>query len=271
MSRRWIPDAIPAIQLPSVILPQGVVSRTLWVDGSRTDHYTANGALEKPYKTITEAVDAVPALDISDMANLNLFVIYVMPGNYHETILMTKQIIIVGIDPIACRIDGNIIANVCVFGISNVTLDTLTIQQASYGWCINCMLNTVDITCCASHDFVNCMISNVTVHNSKVNFSNNCQISANLTIQSHGLEPFPPAMGINTAIYLRDAYFVPDASFSFELFDDATTNIYVSHSLLEGEIILVDDATIWNYNSTLLDLDQTLGTYHNYAGYPDEA
>lgn len=55
-----------------------VPSTNIYIDGNRTDSYTPNGTLEKPYLTLHDAVTAISALT-------NAIAIHLAPGTYVET------------------------------------------------------------------------------------------------------------------------------------------------------------------------------------------
>ena len=55
-------------------------SLVLWVDGKRLDLYDPNGSPDRPYKTIMAAIDVARA------ANMEFVTIYVMEGDYGETV-----------------------------------------------------------------------------------------------------------------------------------------------------------------------------------------
>lgn len=65
-------------------------SHTVWVDGSRSGVYTADGSFSRPYKTIMAAVNAVspPAGEP--------YTIRVMAGSYSEQVTLKPDIVLVG-------------------------------------------------------------------------------------------------------------------------------------------------------------------------------
>ena len=64
-----------------------LVTKTLYVDGNRTDSYTENGSITKPFKTITAALNAASADDT----------ILVLPGTYTEAITLKHDVSIIGL------------------------------------------------------------------------------------------------------------------------------------------------------------------------------
>lgn len=72
-------------------LPSG--SRTLYVDGARTDTYTADGTILRPFKTIQAAHDyaaTVPHGATSTAWRTSQVVIRINAGNYNETLTVTR-------------------------------------------------------------------------------------------------------------------------------------------------------------------------------------
>ena len=57
-------------------------SKVIYVDKNRTDNYTADGTILKPYKTIQEAINIIAALETS-----NYCAIEISTGNYTENLI----------------------------------------------------------------------------------------------------------------------------------------------------------------------------------------
>jgi len=62
------------------------ISSTLYVDGNRTDSYTANGSITKPFKTIQSAIDSV-----SDAGENKRYVISIVGGKTYEEQVTLKS------------------------------------------------------------------------------------------------------------------------------------------------------------------------------------
>jgi len=62
-----------------------LVTKTLWVDGARTDTYTLNGSRTYPYKTIQDAINKIITLGDNDEYS---YLIEVSPGVYYDQIVL---------------------------------------------------------------------------------------------------------------------------------------------------------------------------------------
>jgi hypothetical protein len=69
----------------------GVPSVILWVDGNRTDTYTADGTILTPFKTITAAINQIIAN--ADNATV-LYMLDIAPGTYQETIDLSNTALV---------------------------------------------------------------------------------------------------------------------------------------------------------------------------------
>ncbi len=61
---------------------QTYASKIVYVDKNRTDNYTADGTILKPYKTIQEAINIIAALE-----TVNYYVLEIATGNYTENLI----------------------------------------------------------------------------------------------------------------------------------------------------------------------------------------
>lgn len=66
-------------------------TRLIHVDGSRTDAYTPNGSVARPYKAIQSAVDS-----ITDEGPGRRYLISVGPGNYEENVVLKRHVSLAG-------------------------------------------------------------------------------------------------------------------------------------------------------------------------------
>ena len=81
--------------------------RQLWVDGKRTDQYIPTGSIDRPYKTIQDALDAATTSD---------YAIMIMPNDYNisSPLNLKDDVALIGIHPNLTRIlssDDCLIAN----------------------------------------------------------------------------------------------------------------------------------------------------------------
>ena len=111
------------------------VTQKIYVDGARTDSYTPNGSITKPYKTITNALNS-----ITDNAYEKQYVIDVAPYIYNEQITLKSFIYLEGHGEDATRIKYN---------------DDVVIAPTSMGWYGSSLFNlsvecsSIDISKCA--------------------------------------------------------------------------------------------------------------------------
>jgi hypothetical protein len=85
-------DLLPILQ---ALETNHVVNHVFNVDGSRTDIYTENGSLARPYKTITAAATAINAvsatlLDSAAHFELCKFILNIAPGLYEDDVSFTS-------------------------------------------------------------------------------------------------------------------------------------------------------------------------------------
>lgn len=94
------------------------VTHQLYVDGNRTDTYTPDGSIAKPYKTIQDAIDSAPTTTQYNRCNITIF-----PGNYDEQITMKKWVHLTGWADDSVFIessDGDVITSSVDANIANV-------------------------------------------------------------------------------------------------------------------------------------------------------
>lgn len=97
------------------------VTRTYYVDKNRTDTYTENGSVARPYKTIAGALSAISGASSSDR-----YQVYVFPGEYSENLTLKSYVDIIGIENNTVKIIGDISGNfssVTEIQIENITID----------------------------------------------------------------------------------------------------------------------------------------------------
>jgi hypothetical protein len=122
------------------------ITNTLYVDGNRSDTYTSNGSITKPFKKIQDAIDAT----VSPSAT-NKYVIEVSPGAYYtDAIVINKAYITFR----SCGVQGARIS-----GAITVTnpIDPTPEQITFIGFRIS-----GGLTCNASHICINVIDCNVT-------------------------------------------------------------------------------------------------------------
>lgn len=258
---------------PNVLLPQKArtpenkTGRQLYVDASRVDKfYDPNGSEQKPYKTIQEAIDASPEYEFSGLSDLQMNVIYIMPGAYSEDLVIDRPIALVGANVLTCHVAGTLISDTSYLHISNLTFLELTINNTTLFTITDCTLAAVTVTNC-NGDINNSVIPSLIINNSTLRIFNNCHISEVFEIHDDELEPRPAA---KSRIFVQDSTITASVAIEFEILNSGEILLQVSRSIVAPTVTILADMTVENFNGTLLDLDQTLGTYTNYAGYPDE-
>jgi len=97
------------------------VTNILYVDGNRTDSYTENGSITKPFKTIQSAIDS-----ITTNAYGNEFIIKIATGKYNEQIVLKNYVDLCGDSQnttiISSTVGDTITAQNCYVGLSNLFL-----------------------------------------------------------------------------------------------------------------------------------------------------
>ncbi len=97
-------------------------TKTLYVDGNRTDSYTANGSLAKPFKTIGAATSVAT----------NGMVIDVQAGTYSETVVLPNGVSLINHNSNKATINGNCTvtasSNISIRGIQFANGYTLTVN-----------------------------------------------------------------------------------------------------------------------------------------------
>ncbi len=88
-----------SIYADSIITTQ---SKVIYVDKNRTDIYTENGTVLKPYKAIQSAIDEIAALNTSDY-----YCVFINPGVYTENIMLEDT----GLQRIKLQGAGNVYIN----------------------------------------------------------------------------------------------------------------------------------------------------------------
>jgi len=123
-----------------------IVKNVLYVDGNRTDVYTANGSITKPFKKIQDAIDAVTAPSAT-----NKYLIEIAPGAYYSDAIAINKVYVTFR---SCGLQGARISGaITVTNPSSPTPEQITFVglRISGG-----------LTCLASHIAINCVDCNVT-------------------------------------------------------------------------------------------------------------
>lgn len=77
-------------QLPQANIASIQVNKYFYVDGQRTDSYTADGSIQRPFKTISASISQV----ITNADNsINPYTIVVQPGGYNETLTFNSSLL----------------------------------------------------------------------------------------------------------------------------------------------------------------------------------
>lgn len=106
----------------------GPVTKSLFVDGNRTDSYTATGAINLPFKTIGAAISQI--ITNADNAT-HPYCVYVYEGSYNET-LSFNNALLYNIAFVAMAYNQGQI-NSCVFGQGSGTAITSTSNNTNLG------------------------------------------------------------------------------------------------------------------------------------------
>jgi len=80
-----------------------MTTNVLYVDNKRTDTYTENGSITKPFKTIQSAIDA-----ITGNSSSNRFQIHIAQGTYADNLTINKDYVHFVGEAVYTRITGNI-------------------------------------------------------------------------------------------------------------------------------------------------------------------
>jgi len=123
-----------------------IVKNVLYVDGNRTDVYTANGSITKPFKKIQDAIDAVTAPSAT-----NKYLIEIAPGAYYSDAIAINKVYVTFR---SCGIQGARISGaITVTNPSDPTPEQITFVglRISGG-----------LTCLASHICINAVDCNIT-------------------------------------------------------------------------------------------------------------
>lgn len=99
------------------------ITKTLYVDGNRTDSYTENGSVTKPFKTIMAAVNKVISDVITDVT------IYIFNGVYSETVTLENA----AFYDLCIVADGNVTINKIQSTSNNDTFRTLCLVGLNIG------------------------------------------------------------------------------------------------------------------------------------------
>jgi hypothetical protein len=250
--RRWIPDMRSPISIPENNMPEYAVSRVIYVDGSRTDNYEANGSAQAPFKTIAAAIAVLPPFDIDRM---NIHVIYIMPGNYNEVVNLNAPCIFRGLDRAACRITNAVNVNACMTTLENLTIASVYFENVVYFTITNCNIPALVFDECIGI-CSNCIFSDLEIHGGSIDLSNNTQVSSSIDLSDSLNE---------TTLNLFDCTI---RSLTVITLGYSVVNINASHSICYAALALSNFVTLTNYNSTFLLLTNAGGSYYNYAGYP---
>ena len=266
MTAGWKPT--PNVVIPqSATVPECKTGRLFYVDGARLDKYSdPNGSEQKPYRTIQEAIDASTEYAFTGLEDLQMNVIYVMPGQYKEDLTIDRPIVIVGVNVLTCHIEGAILADTSYIHIADITFWDINLTNTTLFTLINCYFDNITITKC-NGTLNNCEINNLYIYNSLVELFNNCKINETLFLQDDENNP-RPGTATKSIIKMQDSKVESGVDTTYEVLNSGDLLVQVSHSLLAAGGTMVTGMTVNNFNATFLNFTKTLGTYVSYAGHP---
>ncbi len=79
------------------------ITHKLYVDGNRSDTYTQDGSITRPYKKIQDAIDSVTGASV-----YNRFTIQIIPGQYFEQLIMKNWVHLVALVPDSVFIESSV-------------------------------------------------------------------------------------------------------------------------------------------------------------------
>ena len=146
--------------IDEIAVEQGVeISNILFVAQNGNDSFTGGtvGTLANPFATIQGAIASIPTTGQNAASSTNRYIIYVMPGDYVENVVLSKSwVYLVGVDKKASRIkssSGNTLSlssssegSTGIFNIGIVSDSSTTTDNAILVTGNNPIIQNVDVT-----------------------------------------------------------------------------------------------------------------------------